>query len=239
MKAAVENAEQATLSTSTYHRIRADIISGHLEPGSQLRLESMRRRYGVSLSPVREALLRLASDTFVDAVENRGYRVTGLSRADLEDLTEARVLLERDLLHQAIADGDEAWEAGIVSAHYRLAKADARVGEIGAPHSGDAVFDSWEKANRAFHDALVAASRPGWLWRFRALLQDQWTRYLLHSLRESAAVRDVDEEHNALMRAVLDRDRQRALDLIDRHIRSTAEVVLNRLPGETPDRADR
>lgn len=230
MKPAVAAAEETTLSANVYHRIRADIISGRLEPGSHLRLEAMRRRYGVSLSPVREALLRLAADTFVDAVENRGYRVAAMSRADLEDITASRVLLERDLLAQAIAAGDDAWETAIVAAHYRLAKADARIGELVGPDAPDDAFDHWEQANRAFHDALVAASRPGWLWRFRALLQDQAKRYVLFSLRESAAVRRVDDEHDGLMRAALDRDAPLALELIENHIRSTADIVLNKLP---------
>lgn len=222
--------DSATLSGSVYKQIRTDIISGRLAPGEQLRLEALRRHYGVSLSPVREALLRLASDTFVDAVENRGYRVAEISREDLQDITEARVLIEREALRKSIAQGDEAWEAAIVAAHYRLTKSDARVDTL-AP--GD--LEEWEQANRTFHDALVAAAGSHWLGRFRRLLQDQSRRYRLLSLQRSASHRAVQAEHDALMEATLARDTPRAIALIDQHIRATAEVILGELRPQEPD----
>jgi GntR family transcriptional regulator, carbon starvation induced regulator len=218
--------DPATLAASVYQRLRADIISGSLEPGYHLRLAALRQRYGVGLSPIREALSRLASDTFVTAYENRGYRVAELSRADLLDLTATRVLIERDALRQAIAQGDEQWEADIVAAHYRLTKVDARLRD-----ASSALLDEWETANRSFHDALVAACRSHWLQRFRRLLQDQSKRYRRFSLQESARYRAVQEEHTRLLEATLARDTPRALELVEAHIRATAENILDRIPA--------
>lgn len=218
--------DSATLAGSVYQRLRADIIGGSFEPGYHLRLEVLRRRYGVGLSPIREALSKLASDTFVTAYENRGYRVAELSRTDLRDLTDTRVLIERDALRQAIAAGDEQWEADIVAAHYRLTKVDARLHQA----SGE-LLDEWEAANRVFHDALVAACGSHWLQRFRRLLQDQSKRYRRFSLQESATFRAVQDEHTRLMQATLARDTPHALDLVEAHIRATAENILHRLPA--------
>lgn len=218
--------DATTLAGTVYLRIRSDIISGSLEPGFHLRLETLRQRYGVGLSPIREALSRLSSDTFVTAIENRGYRVAELSRADLEDITASRILLERDALRQAIAQGDEEWEANIVATHYRLGKVDARLRDA----SPD-LLDEWERANRAFHDALVAACRSHWLQRFRRLLQDQSKRYRRFSLVESVSFRDVQSEHDELMRVTLARDADAAMELIENHIRATAENLKHKIPA--------
>ncbi|MEQ8662175.1 MAG: FCD domain-containing protein [Gammaproteobacteria bacterium] len=218
--------DAATLAERVYRQIRADIVSGALAPGFRLRLEPLRERYDVGMSPLREALARLASDTFATAIENRGYRVAELSRADLDDITSARVVIERAALAQAIERGDEAWEAEIVATHYRLGKVDARLGA-----DDSSLLDSWEQANRAFHDALVAACPSRWLQRFRALLQDQSKRYRRVSLLESASFRSVAAEHDALREATLARRLPLALDLVEAHIRATADLVRDKLPA--------
>ncbi len=218
--------DSATLAGAVYQRMRADIISGALAPGAHLRLANLRSRYGMGLSPIREALSRLATDTFVTAIENRGYRVALLSRRDLSDITETRVLIECDALRRAIAAGDEAWEANIVAAHYCLAKVDGRLVQASA-----ALLDEWETANRVFHDALVAACQSHWLQRFRHLLQDQSKRYRRYSLQESAAFRAVADEHYDLMEATLARDSARAEQLMARHIRATADNIMHKVPA--------
>ena len=176
-------------------------------------------------SPIREALARLATDTFVTSIENRGYRVAELSRSDLDDITEARITLERDTLHRSIERGDESWEIEIVAAHYRLGKVDSRLREA-PPQS----LDEWETANRAFHDALVAACDSQWLHRFRRLLQDQSRRYRHVSLLESASYREVRREHDALKEATLARSLPEALDLAEAHIRTTAALIRDKIP---------
>jgi len=220
-----DGTDAATLAGAVYQRLRADIISGELAPGYHLRLEALRARYGVGMSPIREALSRLATDTFVTAIENRGYRVAELSQQDLRDITEARVLIESDALRQAIDTGDEAWEAAIVAAHYRLTKVDGRLKD-----ANSAMLDDWERANRQFHDALVSACPSRWLQRFRRLLQDQSKRYRRFSLQESASFRAVADEHAALMDATLARDSARAVALIASHIRATADNVMHKIP---------
>lgn len=221
--------DPTTLAGAVYLCLRRDIVGGVLEPGRHLRLDDLRGRYGVGLSPIREALSRLASDRFVIGFENRGYRVAELSQADLRDLTAARVLIECDALRQSLAAGDEAWEAAVVAAHYRLAKADRRLHE-----ADDALLDEWEVANRAFHDALVAACQSRWLQRFRRLLEDQARRYRRFSVKASAEVRAVAAEHAALAEACLARDVPRALTLIEAHIRTTADTIVHEIPAGGP-----
>lgn len=226
-----EASGSATLAGAVYRRLRDDIISGRLEPGSWLKLEALRQRYQIGMSPIREALSRLSSDSFVVASENRGFRVAELSRDDLADLTEARVVIECAALRQAIAQGDERWEMGIVTAHYRLSKIDAELKE----RAGE-LMDVWEEANGRFHDALVAACESRWVRHFRGLLYDQSKRYRQFSLLRSAALRAIQDEHARLMEATLAREADEAATLLESHMRATARYVMNNIPEQPPPR---
>src|ERR1700752_568901 len=83
----------ATLGEAAYHRLRADIIVGTFKAGEPLRLEALRQRYGLSFSPLREALMRLQSERLVLPTALRGFSVAPLSREEIEDATETRILI--------------------------------------------------------------------------------------------------------------------------------------------------
>ena len=68
-----------TLSTTLVARLRDAIMRGELLPGSKLNLDRLRTAFGVSLSPLREALCRLENDGLVALIDQRGYRVTPVS----------------------------------------------------------------------------------------------------------------------------------------------------------------
>src|ERR1700709_1553683 len=104
-----------TSSTTLVTRIRASIMRGDLMPGTKLNLDRMRESFGVSLSPLREALCRLESDGLVTVVDRRGYRVTPVSESNLAEIIALRVNLECTALKEAVLHGDVAWEGRIVA----------------------------------------------------------------------------------------------------------------------------
>ena len=79
-----------TLATQLVDKLREAILTGRLEAGSKINLERVRESCGVSLSPLREALARLSADGLVRFSDNRGYRVTPISLADLEEIGRLR-----------------------------------------------------------------------------------------------------------------------------------------------------
>ena len=83
-----------TIAESTYRRIRQDILWVRFAPGSPLRSDELRARYGVGISPLREALTRLASERLVTSVGQRGFRVAPLTAYDVEDTMATRILIE-------------------------------------------------------------------------------------------------------------------------------------------------
>ncbi len=112
----------ATLSTTLAERLRGAIMRGDLVPGSKLVLDRMRASYGVSLSPLREALCRLESEGLVQVEDQRGYRVAPVSADNLTEVIRLRVELEGMAAREAILHGDAAWEGRILSALHQLGR---------------------------------------------------------------------------------------------------------------------
>ena len=76
-----------TINANLHKLLRNDILDGRLEPGDKLRFDDLRRRYAATVGPLREALMRLASDGLVVLEEHKGFRVAMASRKQLEDIT--------------------------------------------------------------------------------------------------------------------------------------------------------
>src|SRR2546430_13765275 len=84
-----------TLTSAVLGRLRADILSTKLVPGQKLHIAGLAKQFSVSLTAVREALSRLVADGLVEAADQRGFRVSPVSSADLEDVTRTRIDIER------------------------------------------------------------------------------------------------------------------------------------------------
>ncbi|HYD68576.1 FCD domain-containing protein [Azospirillum sp.] len=215
-----ERRNARTLVEFAYGRLRREILCGHLEPGSRLRVEQLKTEYQVGSSTLREALSLLVADALVTSEGQKGFRVAPISLEDLRDVTEMRKLLETRALKEAIALGDDNWEAGVVAAYHRLTRVEERLGDGPEP-----VAEEWEERNRAFHEALIAACPSKWLRHFRSILYHQSERYRRLALTARAMPRDVHAEHQGIMEAVLARDVETATRLTEEHIDRTLAAV--------------
>lgn len=206
-----------TLTDQAYMMLRADVIAGRLKPGAKLRVEQLRTQYEVGATPLREALSRLSADGFVISEGQRGFRVVPMSVADLQDITNVRILIETEALRNSISSGNEAWEERLVAAYYRLSKLEA----------GEGNFDARERANEEFHAALLAGCNSPLLLRLHRTLYDQHKRYRNISLLTTVSIpRDVHEEHRAIYEAALARQLDKACDATRLHILRTMDVTL-------------
>lgn len=86
--------EKANLRERVLRALRAAIISGELTPGEVYSAPSLAARFGVSATPVREAMLDLAKENLVVVVPNKGFRVTVVDEEQLDQITAIRRLLE-------------------------------------------------------------------------------------------------------------------------------------------------
>lgn len=205
-----------TLIESAYARMRQDIIAGVLAPESKLRIEELRKQYDTGASPLREALNRLAGEGFVTVEGQRGFRVAPTSLKDLNEITHLRIMLECEAIRESIRYGDDSWEAAIVAAFHRVGKLDSD------PNSDIA---EWELRNHEFHEALISACDSAWLLKFRHTLYEQHKRYRLISVLQHDKTRQVNDEHQSIMEAVLKRDEKSACDATEAHIMKTVRTT--------------
>lgn len=219
-----------------YRRLRGEILNGELMPGDVLRVGALQDRFGLGLTPIREAIMRLSSEGLVDAESHRSARVTQASLAELADLMATRREIERLTLTQAIQHGTPHWEAEIVASLHLLSR--TALPASGTDREGAIL---WEERHRRFHEALVAACPSRWLLKFCGTLADHSERYrkmrLLNHRSAAAMVRDMEGEHAAIMEAVIRRDVVAATDLMDVHLRATEQAVarfLSEPEGHTP-----
>jgi DNA-binding GntR family transcriptional regulator len=136
-----------------------EIVSGRIEPGTVLRQEQLSERFGVSRTPIREALRRLAALGIVSFVPNRGVRVRTLSREELREAFLVRAELESLATELAVPRMTAADLAALDEAEHRFSRltlelrAKARSGT-----EDNALAIEWMSANYAFHDVIYAAA---------------------------------------------------------------------------------
>ena len=210
----------ATRATSLYDKLRADVLSASLEPGSRLAIEALAERYDSSTTPLREALNRLVADGLVERREQRGFAVARVSAEDLAEITKARCWLESIALRESIAARNQAWEEDLALAHHRLLRTPRSLSESRFDDNPD-----WEPRHRAFHRALIAGCGSRWLLSFCDQLADQHQRYRRLSAARAFRKRPVAGEHQAIMDAAIEGRTDEAVALLCAHIQRTGAIL--------------
>jgi DNA-binding GntR family transcriptional regulator len=221
-----------TLNASVLAQMRADIIACRLMPNERLRVETLRERYRMGTSPIREALMRLEAEGLVELEQNKGFRVAEVSRENLFDLMRTRIEIETVALRWSLAKGGVDWEADLLGVFHRL----SHQNKID-PSKPEAISEAWSRAHADFHTALVAACGAPTLLAIRARLFEQAERYVALSIMSSGPLRDDVGEHKQIMRAALGRDVDKTLELNRAHITRTLDKVAASLDAAKPARA--
>jgi len=201
--------------------LRAAILDGELRPGQRVNQEAWADRAQVSLIPVREALRALAGEGLVTYRPRRGYAVTELDLAELEEVYRLRKLLETDVLRRGVGRVTAA-DLGVLEAAADACAEAAAAGDVAGQLA----------ANRRFHDRLhaLAASRPA--ARLIDLLWDSTEAYraLYYVLPGEAA--EADRAHRAIIAAVAAADPAEVIALQDAHRSRALERLRGSLWGE-------
>jgi len=214
-----DDATPRTLADALATELRSAILRGDVAPGSKLRLGDLRTRFGVSLSPLREALSRLAAEHVITAESQRGYRVPEVSLEGLAEVNKVRCHIEPFALAESIRRGGDDWEERLVAVFHRLTKferANARTTRV----------EDWEAAHRDFHGGLIGACGMPLLLQFCGVLYDLSDRYRRLFLAKYPLDRDIHAEHQAILNAALARDAAKASVLLRQHVERTGSNIL-------------
>ena len=225
---------EMTLGVKAHAMIRNDIIAGFYKPGQALRLEVLKERYGISFSPIREALNRLQAEKLVVTSSSRGFKVKPISIAEMWDAINTRVLIESEALRLSIAKGEKNWQLQLMQAYHAL-----RLTQRERPEAGcmsDECYERLEPKHCEFHKALISGCNSEWLTGYASQLYRHTERYRRPSLTQVGRRmgRDIDAEHLALVDAALAGDNKLACDLLANHYRETGfwiQDILERQQG--------
>jgi GntR family transcriptional regulator, carbon starvation induced regulator len=209
-----------TRSGMIYSTLRQDILLGELAPSGKLRIDQLCQRYGVTSTPIREALNQLAMEGFVQRRDQRGFFVAEASETELEQLTNTRCWVEPIALRQALTHRTVAWEEQLVLTCHRLSRVDRSASTETFKENPE-----WEKAHRTFHMALIATCPSRWLVDFCGLLSDHAARYRNLAMAVIYPQRDIAGEHRALMEAAIHGEVEDAVTKLVEHYRRTEQII--------------
>ncbi|EPC7178429.1 FCD domain-containing protein [Acinetobacter baumannii] len=205
---------------NVYLCIREAIISGSLAPGMKIKINELCKKNNASLGAVREALSRLTAEGLVQSEAQKGFTITPISIEDLKNLATTRIEIESLCLEHSINSGDLDWESNILAAYHRLKMTPERKAD-----QPDTTSNEWENAHQKFHYLLVSACKNSWLLKMREFLYAQGERYRRLSTHYDQDHRNLNEEHEELMHAVLTKNIPLAKELMKNHILKTTEIT--------------
>ncbi len=204
------------LSDRAYERIRHEIITCAIAPGTEISEAQLCAHFKLGKAPVRMALNRLSHDGLVRAIPRRGYRVTVITLQDIHDVFELRLMLEPAAARMA---------AGKVDAQ-RLRALDevCRAGY----QPGDAKSTSrFLEANKAFHVEIARAAGNTRLAEAVEQLLDEMTRLLHLGLGPRNRSQEMQREHRALVKALERGDSSTAERICREQIEAARGMVLS------------
>jgi DNA-binding GntR family transcriptional regulator len=205
--------------------LREVILRGELPSGARLGEVELAERLGVSRTPVREALSRLAAEGLVQIVPNRGARVATWTVEELEGVFELRALLEPELTALAVPQATEA-DADALDA---LAHEMYDVGCPGPLQDLDALVP----LNRAFHDRLIAlAGHPQLAGALAGAIHPPIVVRNFHAY-DGASLRRSLGHHIEIVAALRAGDAEWARAVMTAHIRNARAVMVRAATEQT------
>jgi|tagenome__1003787_1003787.scaffolds.fasta_scaffold20058317_1 DNA-binding GntR family transcriptional regulator len=198
--------ELVTAQQAAVTWLRRAIAEGELAPGDRIGQDAAAARIGVSLIPVREALRALESEGLVTYAARKGYVVTELDLAGLEEIYHLRGLLERDAVERGLPNAADA----DIDALEVLADACRKA-------TGEGDVPAALAANRRFHFALYALAGSEQQLRLIRLLWDGTEAYRSIYYGTPAGEEQADRAHQAIVAAARDRDAARCVAELAAH----------------------
>jgi DNA-binding GntR family transcriptional regulator len=208
---------EGSLTSKVGESLRAAIVSGELTAGELYSVHDLAGTLGVSRTPVREALIQLASKGMVQFERNRGVRILETTAHDLEEVFELRLLLEVPAARLAVARIDHA---GIASLEELL----RQMGRAADEDSEQSLMAH----DRRFHRLILEAAGNHRLAAFVDSLRDMVLTRGVSTAGASRSLRAIADEHVAILERIKAGDADGAADAMRAHVLHTAQLLLHR-----------
>lgn len=202
----------APMSMGLLAKLQKDILTGRFRPGEKLTEQALCKEYGVSRTPIREALRQLEENGLVENRLNRGAFVVGMSEQDYKDMFELRKAYEVQAVKWAIERiTDEEMEK--LEETFEFMEFYTMRNDI----------DKMLVINAGFHQVIYEASHNRMLHRMLSSYQTFLKYRNAESAYESNYLTTVLEEHRAIFKAFIDKDVQAGAEAMEKHIDNAKE----------------
>ena len=210
-----------SLEEMVYSRLEEEILSGELSSGCALGEIALAKRLGVSRTPIRSAIHRLAEEGLVEVVPNKGATVIGINTADLIDIYRIRKRLEglaSSLAAERITDEelDKLTEA-VELAEFYIKKNDT---------------EHIKELDTVFHSIIYKASGSRFLSRTLSELHRKIKSYRKRSLSVPGRLEKSEEEHREILEAIRARNAEMADKLTSLHVQRALDNMLSSIGSE-------
>ena len=202
--------------------LREAILTRRFAPGDKLVLSTLAVELGVSPTPLREAIARLAVDGLVELTPHGSARVASVSRAEVLEIYDLRCLNEpwafRTAIEAATDEDRQSWQR----AFDRLASSEVPIENL--------------QHHAAFHRSLISSCPSRWMLRTLVPLQDHALRIVAATAPELPANYDVKADHEPLLRLALDGAADEAAEVLFEHLDRTRRSIADH-PAPTAEEA--
>ena len=219
MEGAVSPISRRSLHEELAERLRDMIVEGVLPPGLKVPERELCEQFGVSRTPLREALKVLASEGLVTLNQNRGACVASLTRADLEEVFPIMGALEALAGSLACAHMSDADIAAVATLHDRMVK---------SFEAGDQ--PTYFKLNQAIHRAILVGASNETLMATHQMLAGRIHRARYMANDDATRWRAAVEEHEHILAALQQRDGPRLAVILSDHLRNKLASVMRNFP---------
>lgn len=213
--------QHRTLVDSATATLHEAILTGRLPAGTPLRLNEMAELLGMSMSPVRESIRRLAAIGLVEVVQHKGAWVMPLTVEDAIDTHETRIAMESVLIERAAArfTPDDA------------RRAQAALDEhLAASERGD--VPAARRAHTEYHFTIYRAAGSRWLLRGLEPVWENSERYRFATVTPTRQSEDRVREHRAILEACIAHDVESAVQAVRVHIQHAADRVVAKMTAD-------
>ncbi|WP_031469609.1 GntR family transcriptional regulator [Sciscionella sediminilitoris] len=214
-----------SLSARVYDQLRASIVELRLTPGQRLSENRLADRLGVSRTPIREALHRLADDRLVVRNEEGGFEVAVLSHHDVDSLCDLLEVVDAYLFGRA---------ARLAGTRPEQAEALRGLAERMGSAAEQTDLDAWSAADSEFHQTVNTLADNEWASEVALRSRSRLHRFWLNHSARRQRLQSCSAEHVELALAVAEGDSERAATLVRGHIGHMRESLHGLLDAAAP-----
>ncbi len=214
--AGTQSERHRTSAGDVYEVLRDGLIWGRWQPGEKLKPMYLKSALECSSSVLREALIRLGSEGFVQFEEQRGFSVILPTKQSMLELRNLRLLLEVEGARLSIKNGGVEWEVELSAAHSRLVHLEER---MRCEEDICNFIKIWSRHDLEFHAALIASCGSQHLQQIHKATYDKYRLHVISELRNYGfrAGTTIDE-HDDILTSALDRDFKSCKKAIETHL---------------------